>query len=288
LTFELCPPVLHELGIGAGLEWLAEMMGERYNLQVIVEYEARDDFVGSPILTLAFRSVRELLMNVVKHARTDSARVKVWQEDELLHLQVSDQGAGFDPEDFEQDDLAYFGEGEIIEVPFNPSHYRDGKFGRGYFFEKPRHNFFAGEIAERSGSKTVGPEHVYKAKNKIELDCIAETIRTLPLQSKLVLMAILLHEDEGRNKLTTGEVYSAYRELCSEVGTNALTQRRITDLISELDMLGVINAKVKSFGRGGRTKEIQSSVPLKEAKAILTEDEDIQAIGDYRLKQMYL
>ncbi len=146
----------------------------------------------------------------------------------------------------------------------------------------------AGEIAERSGSTTVRPEHVYKAKNKIELDCIAETIRTLPLQSKLVLGAILMHEDEGRNKLTTGEVYSAYRELCNEVGTNALTQRRITDLISELDMLGLINAKVKSFGRGGRTKEIQSSVPLKEAKSILMEDEDIKELEGYRLKQTYL
>ncbi len=146
----------------------------------------------------------------------------------------------------------------------------------------------AGEIAERSESKIVRAEHVYKAKNKIELDCIAETIKTLPLQSKLVLMSILLHEEEGRNRLTTGEVYSAYAELCSATGTNVLTQRRITDLISELDMLGIINAKVKSFGRGGRTKEIQSSVPMNEAKRILMQDEDIRDIGDYRLKQTYL
>ena len=146
----------------------------------------------------------------------------------------------------------------------------------------------AGEIAERSGSTMVREEHVSKAKNKIELDCIAETIRTLPKHSKLVLLATLLHEEDGRNRLTTGEVYSAYRELCSEVSMKPLTQRRITDLISELDMLGLINAKVKSFGRGGRTKEIQSSVPLKEAKTILMQDEDIREIGEYRLKQTYL
>ncbi len=146
----------------------------------------------------------------------------------------------------------------------------------------------AGEIAERSGDRRVTANHVYAAKDKIELDCTAETIKTLPLQSKLVLMAIIMHGEQGRNRLTTGEVYSAYAELCDFVGTKPLTQRRITDLISELDMLGIINAKVKSFGRGGRTKEIQSSVSLKDAKRILMQDSDIKEIGDYRLKQTYL
>ena len=146
----------------------------------------------------------------------------------------------------------------------------------------------AGEIAERSGENKVRTEHVYRAKNKIELDCIAETIRTLPLQSKIVLLSILFHEQEGRNKLTTGEVYSAYEEIAKEVGVKPLTQRRITDLISELDMLGVINARVKSFGRGGRTKEIQSSVPLKDAKNILMEDPELKQLADYSLRQTYL
>ena len=146
----------------------------------------------------------------------------------------------------------------------------------------------AGEIAERSADSKVREEHVYKAKNKIELDCIAETIRTLPLHSKLILLSIILHEENGRRNLTTGEVYTAYKELCSEMGLSPLTQRRITDLISELDMLGLINARVKSFGRGGRTKEIQSSVPSVDAKKILLEDDNLEGFKEYSLKQTYL
>ena len=63
-----------------------------------------------------------------------------------------------------------------------------------------------------------------------------------------------------------------------------LTQRRVTDLISELDMLGLIHARVKSFGRGGRTKEIELSVPKEEARAILQDDDTIGQLRNYRLR----
>jgi cell division control protein 6 len=142
----------------------------------------------------------------------------------------------------------------------------------------------AAEIAERNGDDKVTEAHVYKAKNKIELDCVTEAIRTLPTQSKLVLMSILLNEEHGDGRLTTGDVYETYRELSQIVGVTVLTQRRVTDLISELDMLGIIHARVKSFGRGGRTKEIESSVPRVETKKILEDDEILQAIKNYRPK----
>ena len=142
----------------------------------------------------------------------------------------------------------------------------------------------AAEIAERNGDDKVTEAHVYKAKNKIELDCVTEAIRTLPTQSKLVLMSIILNEEKGEGRLTTGDVYETYRELSHMVGVTVLTQRRITDLISELDMLGIIHARVKSFGRGGRTKEIESSVPRVETMKILEEDEILQSIKNYRPK----
>lgn len=142
----------------------------------------------------------------------------------------------------------------------------------------------AAEIAERNGDDKVTEAHVYKAKNKIELDCVTEAIRTLPTQSKLVLMSILLNEDRGDGRLTTGDVYETYRELSQIIGVTVLTQRRVTDLISELDMLGIIHARVKSFGRGGRTKEIESSVPRVETKKILEDDEILQGIRNYRPK----
>ena len=59
--------------------------------------------------------------------------------------------------------------------------------------------------------------------------------------------------------ITTGEVYGIYKELCRKTRTDFLTQRRVADLISELDMLGVITARVISKGRYGRTREIKMS-----------------------------
>ena len=130
----------------------------------------------------------------------------------------------------------------------------------------------------------VSETDVTKAKNKIELDCVTEAIRTLPVQSKLVLMGVMLNEERGDGKLTTGDLYETYKELCQCTSMAILTQRRITDLVSELDMLGLIHARVKSFGRGGRTKEIELSVPLSEGRRILEEDEILSQLKNYKLR----
>jgi cell division control protein 6 len=140
----------------------------------------------------------------------------------------------------------------------------------------------AAEIAERNQDIRVTEAHVNKAKNKIELDCVSEAMRTLPTQSKLVLMGIFINEQQGNERLTTGDVYDTYKELCRMTGMAILTQRRITDLISELDMLGLIHARVKSFGRAGRTKEIESAVPVEEGIRVLEEDPLLQQLKNYR------
>lgn len=140
----------------------------------------------------------------------------------------------------------------------------------------------AAEISERNQETTITETQVTLAKNKIELDCVSEAMRTLPTQSKLVLMGIFMNEEQGNVRLTTGDVYEAYSDLCRHTGIAILTQRRITDLISELDMLGLIHARVKSFGRGGRTKEIEASVPLADGRRVLMEDPFLDQIKNYR------
>jgi len=142
----------------------------------------------------------------------------------------------------------------------------------------------AAELAERHHLSIVTESEVVKAKNKIELDCVTEAVKTLPLQSKLVLMGVVLNEEKGNAKLTTGDLYETYKELCQCTSVAILTQRRVTDLISELDMLGLIHARVKSFGRGGRTKEIELSVPNTEAKAILQDDDTLGQLKNYTLR----
>ncbi|GAD52582.1 origin of replication recognition protein / Cell division control protein 6 [Halarchaeum acidiphilum MH1-52-1] len=130
----------------------------------------------------------------------------------------------------------------------------------------------AGELAERDQADDVTEEHVRRAQDKIELDRVVEVVRTLPTQSKLVLFAIMMLEKHGVHNINTGEVYNIYKTLCDEIDADVLTQRRVTDLISELDMLGIVNAVVVSKGRYGRTKEINLSVPIDETEAVLQAD----------------
>ncbi|WP_408960017.1 Cdc6/Cdc18 family protein [Natrinema sp. 74] len=138
----------------------------------------------------------------------------------------------------------------------------------------------AGELAERSQAETIVEEHVRQAQDKIELDRVVEVVRTLPTQSKLVLFAIILLEKNGVHSINTGEVFNIYKRLCEEIDADVLTQRRVTDLISELDMLGIVNAIVVSKGRYGRTKEISLSVPLEETEAVLLSDSRLSDIDD--------
>lgn len=121
----------------------------------------------------------------------------------------------------------------------------------------------AGEIAERLNAEKVLEEHVDMAEKKIDYDRIFEAVKTLPKHSNFVLYAIieLLKEGEA-SKVLTGDVYNTYSEICKRNKIKPLTQRRVSDIISELDVLGIINAKVISHGRYGRTREITFSNSL--------------------------
>jgi cell division control protein 6 len=143
----------------------------------------------------------------------------------------------------------------------------------------------SGEIAERSGSKKVSEEHVRQATEKLEVNRVAEVVKTLPLQSKIVLSSVLiLSRERSKRRFSSGEVYNMYRRLCNQLGMDALTQRRVTDFVSELDILGLINAVIVSKGRYGRTKEISLSVPEECVQPVLLEDYKLKAIPSIRVR----
>jgi cell division control protein 6 len=144
------------------------------------------------------------------------------------------------------------------------------------------------ELAERDHSPTVSENYVQKAVSKLELDAVEEVVSTLPTHSKLVLLGIYINERDGASQSTTGEVYDTYRELCRQLSMAHLTQRRVTDLISELDMLGIINARLKSFGRGGRTREISLAVSMYEIADVLRQDDVVKDLLDARPHQTTL
>jgi cell division control protein 6 len=136
----------------------------------------------------------------------------------------------------------------------------------------------AGEIAEREGRNVVTIDDVEKARVEIEKDRVFEVVSTLPFHSKLVLMAILLGL-KGKNTLTTGEVYEIYSSLTKKLGIESVTQRRVSDILNELDMIGVITAKVVNRGRYGKTKEVSIAANKDVVlKAIIEKDERLASM----------
>jgi len=131
----------------------------------------------------------------------------------------------------------------------------------------------AGEIAERKGAKKIKLEHIDLANSKIERDKILDVVESEPKQFQLTLLSIMNLLDKNK-KIFTGDVYRTYQELCKRTSTEILTQRRVSSIISEFDMLGLINAKNISRGTYGKTREIKSSIPKEigqQAKSILKE-----------------
>jgi len=118
----------------------------------------------------------------------------------------------------------------------------------------------AGEIAERTKNKTISTDHIDEAEERLEKEKIFDIVKTQPKQFQAVLFSVLSIKNENFS-IYTGEIYGFYKKLCFKIGLRPLTQRRVSDIIREFEMIGVINTKTISKGRYGRTREITLSVP---------------------------
>ncbi|MHA1129283.1 MAG: ORC1-type DNA replication protein [Candidatus Helarchaeota archaeon] len=142
----------------------------------------------------------------------------------------------------------------------------------------------AGELAERESSENVTEMHVRRAQTLIERDTVSDALKTLPIQSKLVLYSIYLLEKNDVTEIFTGDVYTTYTQLCDASHLDNLTQRRVSDLINELDMMGIITAQVISKGRYGRTKKIRLSIPKSIITSVIEEDYVIQKLKEFPIE----
>lgn len=146
---------------------------------------------------------------------------------------------------------------------------------------------FAGELAEREGTEKVLPQHIENADKKTEKNRIIDIIKSQPKQFQLVNYAIIKTSMQEKHNLvtnkkslvieptTTGSVYDYYNRLAKDLGITTLSLRRISDIIIELDVLGLINFKIVSKGRYGRTRFISIGLPksmYNEVLNILKED----------------
>jgi len=117
----------------------------------------------------------------------------------------------------------------------------------------------AGELAERNADGKVSVSHVDAAQGKIDIDRVLETVKAQPKQSQAVLYSIIQLADKNNN-IQTGDVFDLYQNICNQHGLKPLTQRRVSDLIAELDLFGIINTKIISRGRYGRTRVMSLSL----------------------------
>ena len=125
----------------------------------------------------------------------------------------------------------------------------------------------AAEIAEIEKDLKVNEKHIRLAQDKIEKDTNYEIIKNSTIHTKLVLLSI------AQSKIgNTGDVYSIYSTLCKNMNNEILTQRRITQIISELDQLGLISTNIINQGRYGRSQKMHLSVPLNTLKDSLKDD----------------
>jgi PAS domain S-box-containing protein len=99
LMFELSPPVLYDLGLAAGLSWLAEDIEKRLQLRVDLLDDGECEGLDETTAAVAFRAVRELLTNVVKHAKVAEATVSLRRVADCVRITVADAGVGFDAKD---------------------------------------------------------------------------------------------------------------------------------------------------------------------------------------------
>jgi signal transduction histidine kinase len=104
LTVELSPPVLQEQGLPAALDWLAQHVAETHHLRLELDVSENLQVPAEDLRTLLFRSVRELVFNVVKHADVDTATLRARRTDAGCAIDVIDDGRGFDPEAVEAND----------------------------------------------------------------------------------------------------------------------------------------------------------------------------------------
>ena len=113
----------------------------------------------------------------------------------------------------------------------------------------------AGELAEREQSETVNENHIRGASQKIEENKEVAALQSYPLHEKLLIIAVM-----KTSGLSTGEIYTTYKNLCKVVGQKELTTRRVTQMLSDVELSGIISGRIIHQGIHGRTKKFKLAI----------------------------
>ncbi len=131
----------------------------------------------------------------------------------------------------------------------------------------------AGEIAEVNGDNKVTAEHVKKAYSNIGRERVIDTISTLPLHSRIILLSLVDLIKNGYNTVKASILYSKYSEYSTRITGSSLSYRRFIGLLTELSILGLLKRFIQNYGRrGGRSSYVSLDVPVKIIVESLSND----------------
>lgn len=125
----------------------------------------------------------------------------------------------------------------------------------------------AGEIAEREQKTSINENHIRLARNKIEENKEVTALQSFPLHEKLLIIAFM-----KTSELTTGAIYTAYKGLCKTVRQPELTQRRVTQMLSEIELSGIISGRIIHQGIHGNTKKYKLTITREMVKETFKDD----------------
>ncbi|KAG0511530.1 MAG: ORC1-type DNA replication protein [Nitrosopumilales archaeon] len=125
----------------------------------------------------------------------------------------------------------------------------------------------AGEMAERDQSESVNEEHIRNAADKIEENKEVTTLRSYPLHEKLLVIAVM--KSSGTS---TGEIYTCYKNLCKAVGQKELTTRRVNQMLSDIELSGIITGRIVHQGIHGNTKKFKLEISPNMVKETFKSD----------------
>ncbi len=125
----------------------------------------------------------------------------------------------------------------------------------------------AGEIAERAQKTSINENHIRLARNKIEENKEVTALQSFPLHEKLLIIAVM-----KTSELTTGAIYTAYKGICKTVRQPDLTQRRVTQMLSEIELSGIISGRIIHQGIHGNTKKYKLTITRETVKETFKDD----------------
>jgi cell division control protein 6 len=125
----------------------------------------------------------------------------------------------------------------------------------------------AGELAERENANIVNEDHIRRAAQKMEEDKEITALNAYPLHEKMLIVAVM-----RSNGGTTGEVYHSYKDMCKIIRQKEVTQRRATQILSDIELSGLITGKLVHQGMHGRTKKFSLTIQPETIKKAFQND----------------